>query len=422
MKYYFLFVAVAMLSFIGCEDKVQAITTKNPYAKFSATYDAATNNSTGTVFLTEGSKSGGGLYIDKDEQLLFQDKTMQYQTANRSYTLSLVGYSVLNTFKLVDLKKSEFVNTIVGNNIAFPIDAQYNRDTVNTSFPVILKWIGSPIDTNESVTVTIEDKVFKQDTLSATSITIPETGMTTFKGKSILTSLERYKERGLQQKPGTDGLISYLYKATPRKITFKEGSAPLSNKNIYAEFAVVYDGSTNISTGSLQFREGSNTGAIFFIDASASAKFQTTIVQLESATNRYSGTITGFLSQYDFRYVDIDKKEFLNVITGNTISLPLTLPDTVNTASPLKISWSETGVGTSEKVTVRILDKSFVQDTLSAKSISIAASELAVFKGTSQKVYIERLKTTSLQQKIGANGSGSISNRYIALPKTVVFK
>lgn len=422
MKYYFLLVVVAMLSFIGCEDKVQAITTKNPYAKFSSTYDAATNSSTGLAFFTEGSKSGGGLYIDKDEQLLFQDKTMQYQTANRSYTLNLVGYSVLNTFKLVDLKKSEFVNSIVGNNIAFPVDAQYNRDTVNTSFPVIFTWIGNPIDTNETVTVNIEDKIFKQDTLAAKSITIPEVDIVSFKGRSILANLERYREKGLQQKPGTDGLISYLYKATPRKITFKEGSAPLANKNIYAEFAVVHDASTNISTGTVQFWEGSKTGTSVFIDASASAKFQNTVVQLESGTNRYSSTIAGFLSQYEFRFVDIDRKEFLNVITGSTISLPLTVPDTINTSSLLKISWSETGVGTSEKVTIRIIDKNFVQDTLNAKSISIAPSDLALFKGTSQKVYIERLKTTSLQQKIGVNGSGSISNRYIAQPKTIVFK
>jgi hypothetical protein len=422
MKYLFLFIMVVLSSFIGCEESAKPITSKNPYAKFSIIYDAAANSSTGSVFFWESSKDGKLIFIDTDEQLMYQDKSMQYQSSDRSYSLTLIGYSAQNTFKLVDLKKKEFVNTIVGSNIFFPVDAQYYGDTINTSMPVVFKWIGNPVDTNETITLTVENKIFTQDSLAATSIIIPKTEMEAFNGKSLLVRLERSKEKGLQQKPGSDGLISYLFKASPRKMYFKEGSAPLTSRNVYAEFDVVHDAVSNISTGSVQFWEGSKSGTSLSIDGSASLKFQNSALLVELGTNRYSGTINGYLSQYDFRFVDIDKKEYLNVITGNKISLPTTLVDTVNTSMPLKLAWIETAIGISEKVTLQIANKIFMQDTVNAKSISVPASELFVWKGTTQKVSIERLKVTSLQQKIGANGSGSISNRYIAQSKTLFFK
>jgi hypothetical protein len=422
MNYLFLLIAVVSLSILGCEESIKPITSKNPYAKLSVIYDAAANSSTGTVFFWEGSKNGKLVFIDNNEQLLYQDKPMQYQSSDRSYSLTLVGYSAQNIFKLVDLNKKEFVNTIVGSNIFFPIDAQYNGDTINTSMPVIFKWIGNPVDTNETITLTVENKIFTQDSLAATSIIIPETEMGAFKGKSILVRLERSKEKGLQQKPGSDGLISYLFRATPRKLTFKEGSTPFSSKNVYAEFAVIYDAVTDISSGSVQFWEGSKSGSSLFVDASSGVKFQNTSLQLESGTNRYSGSLNGYFPQYDFRFVDIDKKEYLNIITGNKISLPSTLVDTVNTSLPLKLAWIENAIGISEKVTLQIANKIFMQDTVNAKSITVPTSELLVWKGTTQKVSIERLKVTSLQQKIGVNGSGTISNRYIPQSKTIFFK
>jgi hypothetical protein len=160
-----------------------------------------------------------------------------------------------------------------------------------------------------------------------------------------------------------------------------------------------------------------------FIDPSASLKSQINSLLLESGTNRYSTTFNDFAVQYEFRFIDINKKEFLNIIPGGSrISLPATLLDTVVTSTPLKISWTEAAVGSSENVTIRIAAKNFVQDTLNAKSISIPSSELALWKGSAQKVYIERLNSIPLQQKIGSSGSGSISNRYISQSRTIYFK
>lgn len=418
-KFYLL---VILVFIIGCDESPKSITSKNPYAKFTVKYDVVTNNSEAFAFFWKNSNNEGSYYLDKDEELYFQDKSMAYHSGNKGYSINIAGYSAKNTFKLVDLKKNEFVNAIVGNNISFPMDVQFNRDTINTSIPIIFKWEGNPVDTNETITLSIEEKLFKQDTLAATSITIPTEGIQQFNGKSVLTELERHKETELQQKVGSGGLITYLYKAAPRKLIFKEGALPLTNKNIYAEFTTIYDAATNISTGSVQLWENNKSGPELFIDKNSTLKYQNISMHLETGTNRYSSNFNDYATLYEFGFIDVDKKEYRNTITSNRISLPVSLADTINTSEPLKISWTENGISVSEKVILRIQNKNIIQDTLNAKNITILTPELSSFKGTSQTITIERHKETGLQAKLGANGSGFISNRYIAQSKTVFFK
>lgn len=419
MKKIFIIGAIAACSFLGCEEDAEPISSKNPYAEFSVVYNKTTNKSTAKVFIWREIKGGRLEPIDKDEQLTYQEQPMQYQTSDGSYLRVLEYFHATNVFKLVDLKNNEFVNTISGKEIGFPTEVQYNSDTVNTTFPLQFRWVGAPLDTNEVITLGIEGKTYLQDTLGTTSITIPESELTLLSGKSIDATLERYKKTPLQQKPGTDGTISILFVAQPRKVVFKEGPAPLTKKNVYAEFSILHDAAANMSTGSARFFENSASGNQLFIDPSAVLQFQGSSMSLQGATGYYSATVIGFLSQYQFRFVDIDKREFINAITGSRISLP-SIADSINTSLPFQIAWSEAGVDSFESVTVRIGGKSFVQDTLGKKSIVIPAAEIASFKGTSQQSTIERRKQHALQQRLGA--SGVISNRYVSQSRTIHFK
>ena len=223
MKIKFAAVSILVALFIGCEDdKVVAITDKPVYAELTARYTKATNSTVGTSQFWDGSKGGRKLIFHPSAKLLFNDVTMDYNNVDYLYSKSLEGFHSPSNFKITDVNDKTFDNSITITSAELPTTSLL--DTINSSVPLIITWVGSAVQDDETITLRIAGVGAKQNVKGSTSVTFSLSdfaSLTSSKNSAVELSIERTKSVGLTVDLGGSGNIKAEYIGLPKTVFLK---------------------------------------------------------------------------------------------------------------------------------------------------------------------------------------------------------
>lgn len=207
----------------GCNDNsLVAITDRAVYTEFKVRYDKATNVTTGTAAFWEGSQNGRRLIFNGNATLLFQEVGMDYRGSDYTYVKELQGPQASAEFKITDVNKKSFRDTITVNVSEYPFGMRL--DTVDASSPLTVSWIGSALENHETVTLRIGGVSALQDTISRTSVTFTLAKfaqISSLRGTKVTLVLERSKTLGLLSDLGGGGSITAQYVAVPQTVYLK---------------------------------------------------------------------------------------------------------------------------------------------------------------------------------------------------------
>ncbi len=213
---------VSTLLISGCDDTSPvAITDSAIYSEFSVVYSAVTNSTAAKAIFWKENKNNVQVIFNPDAVLTFQNIALEYQQQGAFYSKKLLGFTAEYTFKIVDINKKTFTNTLSANTIAFPVA----NDTLNLAQTFKLDWFGSPLEKNEYVILRIGGINFQQDTLGKQSIYFTASerfSLNSFKNQTVDASFERYKiVSPLQQSLGGGGIISAQFSSVNKNFYIK---------------------------------------------------------------------------------------------------------------------------------------------------------------------------------------------------------
>lgn len=204
----------------------------------------------------------------------------------------------------------------------------------------------------------------------------------------------------------------------------KENPVAITDGSVYAELTARYDKTTNRTSGTAYFWDGSKTGRRVIFNGGARLLFVDLPMDYQPTDYSYVKELEGYRSAPSFSFTDINEKTFVNSISLNIVDFPLTQKlDTIDSALPLTVAWSGVPLQNGENVTLRIETASAKQDAAGSTSVTFPAASfvpIAALKGTTVKLSIERFKVLPLSQDLG--GGGIFTSQYIAQSKQVYLK
>lgn len=178
---FFLFIAILTLAISGCDKEV----TKNVdqdkiWTYYQLYFSEAENKTYATATFRFSNEHGTKLKLTDPSTVTVDGLEMEWNEAKAFYLKEFDGFKSPASFTWVDLDGTAFTNEVELRDIAFtmPVDTLFFSDSI-TQF----MWAGLPLDSNESVSLTIDGvgatdtRIFTVDTLGATTITIDSLGL-----------------------------------------------------------------------------------------------------------------------------------------------------------------------------------------------------------------------------------------------------
>ncbi len=222
MKQLLLFSAL-LLSFGCSDDQLVAITDGRVFSQLTVRYDDNTQKTTATAAFWKESQSGARLVFNGNATILFQGIGMDYRS-DYTYFKELDGAQTPATFKITDVNKKVFTNTITLNAIDFPFGV--SLDTIDTSKPLTIAWYGTALENLEVVTLRIGTGTVRavQDTMGKTSVTFTASlfsQISSLKKTSTTITLERSKSPVLTNDLGGGGTITAQFAALSKTVYLK---------------------------------------------------------------------------------------------------------------------------------------------------------------------------------------------------------
>ncbi len=220
LSLFFLLILLA----IGCsDDQLVAITDGKVYSQLTVRYDENINKTAATAAFWKESQSGARLVFNGNATILFQGLGMDYRS-DYTYSKEMEGPQTPATFKITDVNKKEFTNTITINAIDFPFGLVL--DTIDTSKPLTIAWNGTALENLEIVTLRIGTGTVRavQDTMGKSSVTFTSSlfsQISSLKNTSTSITLERSKSPVLTNDLGGGGTITSQYIALSKKTYLK---------------------------------------------------------------------------------------------------------------------------------------------------------------------------------------------------------
>lgn len=206
----------------GCDNTSPvAVTDSAIYSEFSVVYNATENLTTAKAVFWKENKNNVQVIFNPDAELTFQNIPLEYQSQGAFYTKQLNGFAAECEFRVVDINKKSFTNSITANFVMFPNTA----DTITTSLPYHFTWIGIPLEKNEYVVFHIADLNIQQDTTGASKIVLTSANrnfLSSYKNQTVEGYMVRYKTvTPLQQSLGAGGIISSQYSSLKKMFYIK---------------------------------------------------------------------------------------------------------------------------------------------------------------------------------------------------------
>ncbi len=178
MRKNFLFVAVALLVLTSCaKDESGNVNQDSIYSIYELNYNKSTDKTSAHATFRFGGPTGTLLDLNDPAKVTFNGDELLYNSVSGAHVKDYAGFTSSGTYVYKDLDDNTFTNatpTIVA--IDFP-----TIDTISTAGAYTFTWVGDPVATNESVTLTLDGpqqgnfEVFSTSIVGATNIVLSAT-------------------------------------------------------------------------------------------------------------------------------------------------------------------------------------------------------------------------------------------------------
>ncbi len=199
----------------GCKKEISKnIDQDKIFTQYELFYDQTENVTYATATFKFSSNYGTKLMLSDPSTITLDGTEMDWDNENGYYQNQFDGFKSTATFHWVDLDGNSFTNTIDIRDIALPatIDNFHFADSVT-----YFAWNGSPLDSSESVTLTmdgvgeIDRRDFRLDTVGATTFTLDSVQLSQIDSGMVQLFLNLRYSPALTEQTSRGGSITGRY-------------------------------------------------------------------------------------------------------------------------------------------------------------------------------------------------------------------
>lgn len=214
---HFTLTLVALMALVSCErEPSNSVDQQKIFTRYELTYDKNENKTVVKAEFRFGGATGTKLELSSPAQVQFNGVIMPFNSAWAYYELTMSGLVSSGTFVYKDVEGQVYTNTTAQlKSVEFPAgDINLTNGT-----DYVLHWVGDPLITNETVTVTLSDKVFVTGQANATSITLGGVQTNGITPGPYVAGMYRTQIQNPSQSPLEGGTIWLTHKAFNKAVT-----------------------------------------------------------------------------------------------------------------------------------------------------------------------------------------------------------
>ncbi|MEL7530493.1 MAG: hypothetical protein AAFN10_04255 [Bacteroidota bacterium] len=182
------------------------------WVEYELIYDATEDKTTAFALFRFGNSLGTQLELSDPASVTFEGETLLFNPILARHELELDGLVNQGSFVYTDTEANVFTNqTPIMGSADFPTNLP--SLTLSKSADYELVWEGSAVGENQGVSVLVGPKLFVEDELNATSITLYANRLQDLDKPSYLTYLERWEELDPLETTSAGGVIRARYRA-----------------------------------------------------------------------------------------------------------------------------------------------------------------------------------------------------------------
>ena len=211
---------VSVLFFTACKKENSINIDQNRiYSNYEVEYDQHSNRTSVKATFRVDHNSGQKIELTYPSRVGFDGETMSYRKLMGQYDLNRPGNALSRSIIYYDIDGKEFSNS--GQNMS-GIDIPAGLNSISTGGNLFLPWVGGPIDSGETVRVTISgsqsgSKSFTANQVGANYIILDQYKLQDLVAGTATIQIEREFSQSLSQSNLAGGRIKSTYKG--RKVT-----------------------------------------------------------------------------------------------------------------------------------------------------------------------------------------------------------
>lgn len=184
----------------------------------------------------------------------------------------------------------------------------------------------------------------------------------------------------------------------------------IDQNKIYTIYELCYDPNTNSTYAMASFQENGVTGTFIELKSPSQISFNGNVLTYYSSQCYYESEFTGLISSGTFIWTDENGLTKTNPISVIPIAYPASLT-TINRNSSYTMSWVGDSISANQSVVLTMtsvstegINKTFTQNTINSKSITLSASQLQEFDAGTVQLSLYRQYEPALIQQTAAGG------------------
>ena len=209
------FLSILAITITGCEKEISKnVDQAKIWTYYELHYNEAENKTYATATFRFSNQNGTKLMLSDPSTATVDGAELEWQSENGYYRNEFSGLKATASFNWVDLDGNSYTNEIELRDVNFPnpVNNLLFSDSI-TSF----MWAGLPLDSNESVSLTIDGvgetdrRIFSIDTLGATTITFDSLALSQIDSGMVSLVLDKRYSPELLEQTERGGLIIGRY-------------------------------------------------------------------------------------------------------------------------------------------------------------------------------------------------------------------
>lgn len=217
-KTFFLFATSALLLSACQKEPSDSVDQDKIYTSYVLEYNGNQDITYARANFHFSNATGTKLELVDPAQVTVDGDIMPFKPALAMYEKDFIGVKATGDFYYIDIDGNEFNNTVtMVDSISFPAGI----DTLSRTQNFELFWVGSPVQQNEVVTVTIvgsaagDAQIFTQTGVGATSVMLTQNQLQNLGLENAQFFIRRAKNVAAQEVTSAGGNVIARYDAAP---------------------------------------------------------------------------------------------------------------------------------------------------------------------------------------------------------------
>lgn len=216
-------VLIVVLFFSSCKREESLTTDQNRiYSEYNYTYDANSNKTTAEAEFRISHASGKKLELSYPATVRFNGEALAWRRLAGNYSLSSYAAPGNGTFEYQDTEAQAYQNEA---SLLKSVELPFGLSSINKKSDFFLPWNGDPVQSGETVEITIKagaTKKFRANIVGSTYITIDRNSLTGLVTGQAKIEIERVQIKPLEQGTFAGGKMISTYKGRTVSITITD--------------------------------------------------------------------------------------------------------------------------------------------------------------------------------------------------------